>query len=91
MATIGYTIMDNLYAMSDDFDLPVSMLLQDMANFADQIEKNLNDGVSRTKDEQLAIYKEQLDEYADSSAKFMELTDDELMTIHEVVEMAVDI
>lgn len=91
MATLGYTIMDNLYILASDFDMPVSMVLGDMANFADQVEKNLNDGVSRSLDEVLSVYKARLDDYAVSAKNSGMLTDSELDTVREVIVLALDV
>lgn len=92
MASIGYTIQDSLYIMSDEFDMAGRMLMQELANYADQIAKLLtHDSVSRTKDETLEAFKTMLDDYAINSAGFMELDENVLSSVLDAISLAVDI
>lgn len=92
MATIGYTIQDNLYTMSEDFDMAGRILMQELANYADQIDKLLvHDSVSRTKDETLDAFKIMLNDYAVLSADLMELDKSVLYEILEAISISVDI
>lgn len=93
MASMSFTIADNLMVLKDlvNGDFASSILINDLVNYVDGISKRLNDGVSRTFDELISIYRNDMIDYVFRAGKNLDLDEKQIDVLLEIVDEALDI
>lgn len=84
---ISYRIMNLAYAAKDNAtDFTIRFIFDHLADFSDNISKQLNDGVQRSKEEYLSEMRDRLSYVAIADAKSFDLDEDQTNQIVREVE-----